>query len=78
MNDDEYQRLEKLTDRELFDFMTETDSSQRMWVARHLLEMRRNRVLTSAARFSAIAAGIAAAVAGVSAVIALLSYLKSF
>lgn len=49
MNDDEYQRLEKLTDRELFDFMTETDASQRMWVARHLLELRRNRTMDNMA-----------------------------
>ena len=70
MNKDEFESLEKLSDRELFDFVTEKESSQRKWVAMHLLEKRRNEVLVSAARSSAIAAWIAALVAGVSAVIA--------
>nr|WP_316639114.1 hypothetical protein [uncultured Roseateles sp.] len=76
MNGTDYELLEKLTDRELFDFVTETDASQRKWVAMHLLEMRRNKAIASAAKSSAIAAWVAAAVAGVSAVIAILAYLQ--
>ena len=74
MTEVEYQRLEKLTDRELFDFTTESEGSQRMWAARHLLELRKNRVLASAAKASAAAAWIAAIIAGISAVVADLSY----
>ena len=70
MDKEEFDSLEKLSDHELFDFITEKDSSQRKWIAIHLLEIRRNKVLASAAKSSAIAAWIAAAVAGVSAVIA--------
>ena len=71
----EYARLEKLSDRELFDFVTEKDSSQRKWVAMHLLEIRRNEALTKAAKSSARAAWIAALIAGMSAVIAVLALL---
>lgn len=70
MNQEEFESMEKLSDRELFDFVTEKESSQRKWVAVHLLEKRRNEVLVRAARSSAIAAWIAALVAGISAVIA--------
>lgn len=76
MNEMEYQNLDKLTDHELFDFLTETDASQRKWVAIHLLEMRRNRAIASAAKSSAVAAWMAAAVAGVSAIVAILAYLQ--
>lgn len=74
---EDYERLDQLTDRELFDFVTEKDSSQRKWVAMHLLEVRRNRAIASAARSSALAAWAAAVVAGVSAVIAVLAYLAA-
>jgi len=71
----EYASLEKLSDRELFDFVTELDNSQRKWVAMHLLEMRRNEALTKAAKSSASAAWLAALIAGISAVVALLALL---
>ena len=77
MDSNDYEQLEKLTDRELFDFVTEKDSSQRKWVAMHLLETRRNRAVASAAKSSAVAAWVAAAVAGISAVVAILAYLQS-
>ncbi len=70
----DYDRLERLPDRELFDFLTETDASQRKWVAIHLLEMRRNRALTSAARSSAIAAWVAAALALISALVTVVQH----
>ena len=70
----EYANLEKLSDRELFDFVTE-NNSQRKWVAMHLLEMRRNEAVTKAAKSSARAAWLAALIAGVSAVIAVLALL---
>ena len=76
METKDYEQLERLTDRELFDFVTETDASQRKWVAMHLLELRRNRAIASAARSSAIAAWVAALVAGVSAIVAILVYLQ--
>ena len=76
MKIEDYELLEKLTDSELFDFITEKDSSQRKWIAMHLLELRRNKAVTSAARSSAIAAWFAAIVAGVSAVVAVLVYIK--
>lgn len=74
MEKDEFAHLEKLSDRELFDFVTENDSSQRKWVAMHLLELRRNIELTRAARSSAKAAWLAAIIAGVSAVVAVVAY----
>jgi hypothetical protein len=74
MEQDEYAQLQKLSDRELYDFVTEKDSSQRKWVALHLLEQRRNAVLASAAKSSARAAWLAAIIAGISAVIAVLAY----
>ena len=76
MKNEDYEQLEKLSDSELFDFITEKDSSQRKWIAMHLLELRRNKAVTSAARSSAIAAWFAAIVAGVSAVVAVLVYIK--
>ncbi len=76
MKNEDYQQLVKLSDSELFDFITEKDASQRKWVAMHLLELRRNKFLTSAARSSAIAAWFAAVVAGVSAIVAILAYFK--
>ena len=60
----------------MFDFITEKESSQRKWVAMHLLELRRNKVLTSVARASAIAAWLAAVIVGVSAVVAILAYFR--
>lgn len=74
MEQEEYVQLQKLSDRELYDFITEKDSSQRKWVALHLLEQRRNAVLASAAKSSARAAWLAAIIAGVSAAIAVLAY----
>ena len=74
MEEKDFTYLEGLSDRELFDFVTERDGSQRKWVALHLLELRRNRELTRAARSSARAAWLAAAVAGVSAVVAIAAY----
>jgi len=73
----DYEMLDRLSDRELFDFVTEKDSSQRKWVAMHLLEVRRNRAIASAAKSSAVAAWVAAVVAGVSAVITVLAYLQT-
>jgi len=69
----EYASLEKLSDRELFDFVTEMDNSQRKWAAMHILEMRRNAAMTSAAKSSALAAWVAALVAGISAAVALVA-----
>lgn len=74
MEETEYNQLAKLSDRELYDFVTEKDSSQRKWVALHMLEQRRNAVLTQAAKASARAAWVAAAIAGASAVVAVLAY----
>jgi hypothetical protein len=70
----EYESLEKLSDRELYDFVTEKDNSQRKWVALHLLEMRRNEALTKAAKSSAYAAWFAALIAGISAAVASAAY----
>jgi hypothetical protein len=70
----DFEYLEKLSDRELFDFVTESDASQRKHVAVHLLELRRNRELTRAAKSSARAACWAAIIAGVAAVVAVLAY----
>lgn len=53
MKEDEYARLLALSDRDLYDFVTETDASQRKWAALHILEARRNKVLTDAAKSSA-------------------------
>ena len=77
MDKQEFENLEKLTDRELFDFVTETDASQRKHVAVHLLEMRRNLELTRAAKSSARAAWWAAILAGASAVVAVLALLNA-
>lgn len=71
MDEAAYQNLQKLSDRALYDFVTETDASQRKWVAIHLLEERRNKRLTGAAKASAIAAWVAAVIAGVSLAIAM-------
>ena len=76
MEQNEYSQLQKLSDRELYDFVTEKESSQRKWVALHLLEQRRNAVLMSAAKSSARAAWLAAVIAGISAVIAVLAYFR--
>ena len=78
MKNEDYEQLEELSDSELFDFITEKDSSQRKWVAMHLLELRRNKILTSAAKSSANAAWLAAIIAGISAVVAILAYIKGF
>lgn len=75
MEQDEYASLQKLSDRELYDFVTEKDSSQRKWAALHLLEQRRNAALVAAGKSSARAAWFAALVAGISAVVAILAYL---
>jgi hypothetical protein len=74
MEEQEYAQLEKLSDRELYDFVTEIDSSQRKRVALHLLEERRNSRLTAAAKSSARAAWVAAIIAGISAAVALGAY----
>ena len=74
MDSKDYDQLTQLTDRELFDFVTEKEASQRKWVAIHLLEMRRNRAIVSAAQSSAAAAWVAAVVAGISAIFAALVY----
>ena len=70
----EFEDLEKRSDRELFDFVTESDASQRKHVAVHLLELRRNQELTRAAKSSAHAAWLAAIIAGLAAVVAVLAY----
>lgn len=77
MEDKLYRDLQARSARELFDFITETDASQRKWVALHLLELRRNQAIASAAKSSAIAAWIAAIVAGASAVVAALAYVSN-
>lgn len=77
MEDKLYRDLQALSDRELFDFITETDASQRKWVALHLLELRRNKAIASAAKSSAVAAWVAAIVAGASAVVAVLAYVSN-
>ena len=76
MEQSEYDQLSRLSDRELYDFVTEMDSSQRKWVALHLLEERRNELLTAAAKSSALAAWIAAIIAGISAAVALGAYFR--
>lgn len=76
MEKKDFEYFEGLSDRELFDFVTETDASQRKHVAIHLLELRRNRELTKAARSSARAAWLAAIIAGVAAVVAVLAYIR--
>lgn len=77
MDKEQFRQLERLSDMELFDFVTENESSQRKWVALHLLELRRNRELTGAAKSSARAAWLAAAVAGISAVVAIVAYVHT-
>lgn len=74
MNQSDYDQMSKLSDRELYDFVTELDSSQRKWVALHMLEERRNQRLTAAAKSSARAAWFAAILSGVSAAVALGAY----
>mgnify|MGYP003584661258 FL=1 len=74
MEQEEYDQLANLSDRELYDFVTEKDSSQRKWAALHMLEQRRNKVLTEAAKSSARAAWVAAVMAGVAAAVAILAY----
>ena len=74
MESSEYENLAKLSDRELYDFVTEKDSSQRKWVALHLLEQRRNEKLVSAARSSALASWVAAAIAGSSVALGLVAF----
>jgi hypothetical protein len=68
----DYEDLTKKSDHELYDFITENDSSQRKWVAVHLLELRRNQELTKAAKASAVAAWLAALVAGCALVFSIL------
>ena len=75
MGEDQFKQFEMLSDRELFDFVTEKGSSHRKWVALHLLELWRNRELTRAAKSSDRAAWLAAAIAGISAIIAVAAYL---
>jgi hypothetical protein len=77
MNQEEYDRFNKLADRELFDFVTEKDSSDRKWLALHLLELRRNREVVAASRSSARAAWLAAIIAGASAIVAVLAYVQA-
>lgn len=77
MDKEQFRQLEQFSDMELFDFVTENDSSQRKWVALHLLELRRNRELTGAAKSSARAAWLAVAVAGISAVVAIDAYVHT-
>lgn len=77
MTEDEYNQIDALQDRELYDFVTEKDSSQRKWVAIHLLEQRRNAALVAASKSSARAAWLAAAIAGGSAIIAVLALFKA-
>jgi hypothetical protein len=78
MEEDLWEQLSQMSDRELFDFVTEKDSSQRKWVATHLLELRRNRELTEAAKSSARAAWIAAGLALVSALAAIGSAVAAY
>ncbi len=74
MEKGDFDQLERLSDRELFDFVTDSDKSQKKWVALHMLELRRNRELTRAASSSARAAWLAAVIAGISAMIAIAAY----
>jgi hypothetical protein len=74
MEQTEYDQLAELSDRSLYDYVTESDSSQRKWVALHMLEQRRNAILIQAAKSSARAAWLAAAIAGASAIIAALAF----
>jgi hypothetical protein len=76
MEQNEYNQLAKLSERELYDFVTEKDSSQRKWVALHMLEQRRNTVLTEAAKSSARAAWVAAVIAGIAAAVSILAYVQ--
>jgi len=77
MTEEEYKQIDALQDRELYDYVTEKDSSQRKWVAIHLLEQRRNAALVAASKSSARAAWLAAAIAGGSAIIAVLALIKA-
>lgn len=56
MNKDEWDSLIQMADRELMDFTTETDSSQRKHAAMHILAMRRNKVMERVTLYAAIAA----------------------
>jgi hypothetical protein len=60
MNEKLFDELSAMKDRDLFDFVTEKDSSQRKWAALYILETRRARISSKAAVAAAWAAGLAA------------------
>jgi hypothetical protein len=66
MDETLFRELTAMKDRELFDFVTEKDSSQRKWAAMYILETRRAKISSRAAIASAIAAAFAASAALIS------------
>ena len=63
MDNTQYEQLIAMSDAELFDFVTEKDSSQRKWAALYILETRRAKIASHAAIAAAVAAGLSAIVA---------------
>jgi hypothetical protein len=60
MDEKSYAQFLSMKDRELFDFVTEKDSSQRKWAAIYILETRKARISSRAAIAAAVAAGFSA------------------
>lgn len=63
MEQNQYDQMQNMSDRELFDFVTEKDSSQRKWAALYILDTRRAKITSNTAIAAAIAAGLSALVA---------------
>lgn len=71
MSSTSFENMEKLSSEELHKFVTENDSSERKFKALHILEQRRMLPMIDAANKSASAAKYSAIAAGISAIIAL-------
>jgi hypothetical protein len=71
MGSTDFAAMETMSTEQLYQFVTENDSSQRKWKALHILEQRRMEPLVKAAKDSARAAMWAAVAAAVSALVAL-------
>lgn len=56
MEENEYNKFVAMSERQLFDFVTEKDASQRKWVALYVLDTRRAKIASKAAWASALAA----------------------
>lgn len=77
MKKEEYDKYNKMDSASLFVFLTESDESERKWVAMQILEQRRIKPLVDAAKESAKAAKRSATSAFISAIIALFALLLS-